>query len=108
MPTRSYENMWRVPLPFEDTDGDVINATTTAWPTVSATTTAWPETISASDYTIQIPQYGETARRARWKEVPNGKDFTKIVCSACGGEGYLKSYKYCPHCGAKIEDEKCD
>ena len=50
--------------------------------------------------------------RAHWeKETVDGPDVVKytsllsVFCSRCGLRAWTKS-NYCPHCGAKIEDER--
>lgn len=48
--------------------------------------------------------------RADWRErkvarwIEDGYMNLPTVCSRCGGEGD-RSWKYCPHCGSRIEGE---
>jgi len=50
----------------------------------------------------------EPVRRGKWDKAqpryPYTKESRKSFCSLCGNWG-RKSFKYCPHCGARMEEE---
>ena len=51
----------------------------------------------------------ESVRRGRWedKEDPYGFFDTIPVCSECGHTTTMrKTYRYCPNCGAKMEEQE--
>lgn len=46
-------------------------------------------------------------RRGRWYQDDQDKILGRIRCSKCQGAFYsIQHYKYCPNCGAKMEEEQ--
>lgn len=53
----------------------------------------------------ELAPIDESVRHARWTE---HKDYPEIawLCSECGYFTTMRTYHYCPNCGAKMDEER--